>query len=382
MKKPSPELPAPPSENWVYDDAIAYENAMLAHAGQYGKTAEILSSLSMSAARRCAYRTSLDWLSEGLELWPEIDHPVMGVSARVSLIQTAVHCGVHEKANAVLKELADHPHIIQPASADSFAYSFRGTGLQPGAREMLARCLEVFEPNSPWIEAFRILHQEYDSSCELASAVKLISIGNGCYGWLQANRYMLRFAEPDDCLVPFNMSVFPLAGMIAALSDGLAGFDDASQYSTASVYRSVPMVRHKRYTALFNHECDTFFLEDDAAPLRAFYSQRAASFLKKQCIGPRVYVCIQSDFANLEDVEQALAGLMQDDEYLLLFISYQFGACPDMPAKRLPTTRLVHIPLPETGFNWSVSDRTAAGVRYDLAMRAAMRHAMLEVAEL
>lgn len=221
-----------------------------------------------------------------------------------------------------------------------------------------------------------MLVAEYDEAARIARRVRLVSVGSGCYPWLQANRYMLRHVDVLDSLMPFNMNVTVETGLIAALENGLAAFFDAGEYDLTTMVRGIPVARLRPYGILFNHDCDESLLASNLAKLRALCALRARAFLDHAVTGPRVLFCHCGTFTQLNRLEAAVAGLMRDHDYRLLLVSH----LPGQTFPRLATTRLVHVPMPYAHYNWTLHDATPEGYRYDLAIRRIVLDTMRELA--
>ncbi|MBR0641460.1 hypothetical protein [Plastoroseomonas hellenica] len=372
-------LPPPLNPDWTYEQALASEALIRAQVDEHGPSPEALAQLSQLAVGRCAYRSGTAIMHDALLRWPDLYHAAVGLNGRLAIIQYAIHGGLHDIAAHWVRDLATHSTIISAATATPIATAVRGTGLQPEAHEVLSICLKSLDPDSAITAMVRVLVSEYAEVAEIASQVRLVSLGAGCYGWLQSNRYMLRHVGPQDQLMPFNLAVTIEAGVVAALEDELAGFRDPSEFHRSTMIRGIPVARHRRYAMLLNHDCDEELLADGMSALQALCSARAAAFRDHATTGPRVYLCTVSDFGNAHRIERALAGLMRDDNYRLLLVADQHGRLSERPDAVLPTTRMVHLPVPSLGYNWHLGDRSPEGIRYDLAVRRAVLDSMREV---
>lgn len=381
MSATIPAIPSLPGPDWTHEQGIACEAAVRAHMAEHGPSPEAYHQLATIALGRCAYRPAVAWLSEALTRWPEIGHPLLGLNGRLQAVGAALHGGMHEAAEHWVADIAAHVHVIDAHSAEAVTRFARGTGLQPELLRILVHCLEKLDPGTQVAEVITTLVREYEEVAALASAVRLISLGSGCYSWMQPNRFMLRRVCEADLLMPFNLCASVEAGIATALEDGLAGFLDPSQFDLTTIVRGIPVPRHRRYAVLFNHDCDDAFLADGMAELHALCATRARAFLQHAVSGPRVFLCLMPNFADAHRLERALAELMQDNEYRLLLLASQHGDAPDWPAPRLRTTRMVHVPIPAPGYNWAFDDNTPEGYCYDLTVRRVILDAMRELAD-
>lgn len=346
---------------------------------EHGFSAEAISALAQVMLGRCAYQSAVEVLEDGLSRWPDINQPYLGVSGRLMAIGAAIHGGRQYEAERWTADLAEHPEVWPYAAAPIVRY-VRGTGLQDAARELLAGCLPHLDPVTPVAQQATALLRGYDEALAAASKVRLISLGSGCYPWMQPNRYMLRRVDAVDSLMPFNMSVTVESSIALALEDGLSAFSNATAFDRTTITRGIPVGRIRRYAMLFNHDCDEDHLQDGMAELRARCARRAHTFLTEACTGPRVFLCVLPGIADLHRLEAALAGLMRDDAYRLLVLLTSSEGQPSLPAPQLPTTRLVPLSLPSPGYNWTLEDGTPEGIRHDLAMRQVVLDTMRELA--
>jgi len=375
-------LPTPPGAQCTHAETRAYEAALLGYADFHGHTVETLSRLSQAAASRCAYREGVAWQHEALTRWPEMDNPLVGLSGRLQIIQLAVHAGNHEQGALWLDDLAGHPAIINAATAESILVHSRGLGMSASLRQMLSSCVQYLKPDSPAGALARVLHDDARENEQLVSAVRLISLGEGCYGWIQPNKYMLRSADDLDLLMPFNMLVSGELGVVSALEERCSHLVDPTYLRITRMVRDIPVQRNTRYGIFFNHECDDFYLQNEAAELCALYLRRVQHFLMSGCEGRRVYVITASEFEHVQRLERALAALMKDDLYRLLLIANCFDTSPRWPDRLLPTTRVAHVPIPYPGYNWTTDAGKEDGYQYDLAIYRLIRETMAEVAAL
>nr|WP_314074250.1 hypothetical protein [uncultured Roseococcus sp.] len=374
----APPLPSLPAD-WTYGQALECDAAIQAHMATHGFSAEAISALAQVRLGRCAYQSAVAALEEGLSRWPDINQPYLGVSGRLLVIAAAIHGGRQGEAERWVADLARHP-VVWPYAADPILRHVRGTGLQDAARDLLAGCLPHLDPDTPLAQQATTLLRGYDEALAVASKVRLISLGSGCYPWMQPNRYMLRHVDAVDALMPFNMSVTVESSIVLALEDGFSAFFDAAAFDRTTITRGIPVGRIRRYAMLFNHDCDEDFLRDGMAELRARCARRAHNFLAEACTGPRVFLCVLPEVTDLHRLETALAGLMRDEAYRLLVLLTSPSEKPGLPAPRLPTTRVVPLPVPSPSYNWTLEDGTPEGIRYDLAMRQTVLDTMRELA--
>lgn len=380
MSATVPPLPALPGPDWTHVQSLETEAAIRAHMATHGRSVEALRALAHVLIPRCAYRPALALLEEALARAAGQEQPGTAANHRLTALSVALHGGLQEAAERQAAAIAGLRDIIAYEYAPQFVRLVRGTGLQPEVRRILERCLACIDPAAPEADVAAVLLREYEDTARIAAGVRLVSLGSGCYPWLQANRYMLRRVDAIDSLMPFNMNVAVEAGVVAALETGLAGFFEADAFDRTTMIRGIPVGRLRRYGILFNHDCDAGFLADDMAELRALCAARARAFLDHAVAGPRVFFYWDGMFADLHRLEAAVAGLMRDQDYRLLLVATAPGDLSGQPAPKLPTTRLVHVPMPHAGYNWTLEDHTPAGFRFDLAMRRAVRETMRELA--
>lgn len=380
MSTSAPSLPDPLRTDWRYEDALRYEAALQAHMQEYGPGPEPLFRLALSATGRCAYQLSVRCFHQALSMWPEFDRPFLGVNGRLTAIQAALHGGANDVAEHWVRDLAAHSEIVTSQSASVIAQLARGTGLQEDLVFLLRRCLSFLDPSEPLANVLQVLVNDYGEVSQLARQVRLVSLGSGCYPWLQLNRFMLRHADNLDLQMPFNLSVTIEGGVTAALEDELAGFSEPTEYESVSIVRGIPCPRHKRYSVLFNHDCDDEFHEAAFSKLRALCASRASAFIR--CIRNQriVFVSCAPQFAQLKRLESAVAELTGHDRYRLLILAHQHDGRPDWPHALMPTTRAIHVPFPLSGYNWTLQDHTPEGYAFDLAVRDAVLSTMRDLA--
>jgi len=373
----APALPVLPAE-WTYTQALDHEAALRSHMTEHGATPEAMFALAQTLLGRCAYRSALMVAEEALARWPELDWLELGTQGRLLALGAALHAGLQQEVERWTAELAGFG-AFAPELVRAVARYGRGSGLQPAGRDLIASLRTCLDTDASHREQASTLVEGYAEAVSAATQVRLISLGSGCYPWLQPNRYMLRRVDAIDAMMPFNMCVAIESGIVAALEERFEAFFDAGAFDATTMLRGVPAGRLRRYAMLFNHDCDDSLLSDGLAGLRAVCAARAEAFLNHACSEPRVFVCDLPVVADLHRLETALAALMQDDSYRLLLLISSKGEAPELPVPSMPTTRVAHLPLPWPAFNWTLDDDTPEGIRRDLRMRRIVLNTMQEL---
>jgi Putative papain-like cysteine peptidase (DUF1796) len=362
-----------------YNNVKAKEDALRLYREYSGDSSQVALELALAANSRLAYLEALRILEDGLRDWPEMSDPFLGISGRNFAIDCAVHGNDYVAANKLVSELGEKTEVITSANALSVCSSVRGVGIHSAVPSILDKCLSSLPRNAPGRNVIESLLDDYEETSELAEKVSLISLGAGCYGWLQLNRYLLRKVDAVSNSMPFNMSANTIENACRMMEDDFNQSSSPHSYSAAPSVQGIPMPRSIPYGFLYNHECDNIYFENDFERLRDLNRGRAASFRNYGCSGPRVYVLVTSWAVDIPRLERALAAYMQDDQYRLLLISTQFDAPTDW-VRGCPNTRIAHVPVPHEGYTWTSGQSTQAGYDFDFAVRTIVRKTMLEIA--
>ena len=226
----------------------------------------------------------------------------------------------------------------------------------------------------------RALRSDPERTDALVKSVKVLSLGEGCYGWLQLNRMGLRSDIMDESwLSPFNMLGGTVPSTERMLETRFSLFDEPTQWFQMTTSGGVPAAFHRAYKTIFNHECGSF-LEDERAPLIDRYRRWARQFLQSAARGKRVFVLIAYRSGDFAAIERLVDELAEDSAYRLLIIN-----CQDDPEAWEPlrsTTRYVRMPLPRPDYVWVNDSESPEGVDFDLRVRERVLEAMAEVERL
>lgn len=212
----------------------------------------------------------------------------------------------------------------------------------------------------------------------LCSSVRLISIGNGCYPWMQLNRFGLRndITLADDQL-PFNLAFSRPAGIAKAIGDDFSEFHDPTKYRIVTSAQGIQLGSHSSYSMAFNHECEPHLFEDNFSGLRAIYCDRADRFIRTCHAGRRCFVFIPVAPEDVPMVASALRRKSKDDLYRIVALDHRpeptHEAADDF-------TRVIHIPYPSKNYFWVNDSNSQDGVVFDIRVRDAIERVMEEIA--
>ncbi len=362
-----------------YDGIKAKESALRLCREHLGNRPQAALELALTANCRLAYSEAVDYLEDGFRDCQDLSDPFLGVGGRTLAVDCAVHGNNYIKANTIVSDLGENIDAITPANANIVYSSVRGVGIHPAVPLILDKCLTSLPTSAIGRNAAELLLKEYEETSRIADKVSLISLGAGCYGWLQLNKYLLRKVDSISNSMPFNMSANTIENACRMMEDDFSRSSDPLSYTAAASVQGIPMPRSIPYGFLYNHECDDRYLENDFEVLRILNGERAAAFKNHGCSGARVYVLVTSWAVDVPRLERTLAAYMQDDNYRLLLVSTQFGEPPGW-VKGCPNTRIAHVPVPHEGYTWTSGQWTQEGYDFDLAVRKVVRDTMLGIA--
>jgi hypothetical protein len=224
------------------------------------------------------------------------------------------------------------------------------------------------------------------SPAPLGSA-RLVSLGFNCLPWTVPNRWGLRL-EPDlaalDC--PFNLAMHSFDTMIDAIRNDFAGYSDPVQIKKTRTPNGHEIAYNVRYKAVWNHEKNSYWIDNDYAILRKNLDLRIENFrnaLKSEAI--IFLVSIRSSFSSgemterLMELHDVLRAASHCTTMALIAVAQADAAAVSTTRTIAPAVFHIAMPWPDDPYIWhdEADFNAARGVdferRYTEAIVAAAR---------
>ena len=165
------------------------------------------------------------------------------------------------------------------------------------------------------------------------------------------------------------------------LANRFEGLTDPKQLGVITEVDGIPLLFHRKYRFIFNHEAGNRWIGDNYSEFRRLYDKRVQNFLGHGCEGPRVYVWYLHRTSTAAGIEEQIAEIARDDDYRIVVIDVR--EAKDDWTPRDPRTTHLRVKLPWPGYFWVdfSSQQSAPGVAFEKEIHDGVRAAMKAVAD-
>lgn len=204
----------------------------------------------------------------------------------------------------------------------------------------------------------------------------LVSLGRNCLPWTLPNRWGLRRSEQVltlDC--PFNLAMHSFDATLQAISSDFDGYADPRNMTQVETQNGHFIAYNRRYRALWNHEKNGYWLDNEFANLRHHLEQRVDNFRAAMQSGRKLAFVMATDEFDPDEVQdraRELHGVLRERSTASDLILLCFSHDPEAQAGITEAGASVfHIarPMPAHGYIWhnEVDYSSPAGIAFERA---------------
>jgi hypothetical protein len=219
-------------------------------------------------------------------------------------------------------------------------------------------------------------------------SASIISLGLNCLPWHLPCRWGLRReADFAALFVPFALAGHTIPGVLSALERDFEGYFEPGSYRIVPTQRGHRLAIRTDRTAHWNHNRGPYWLQRDAAPLRASLEAKAALF-RAACRRPDAVFLLAT--CPVQYPEEPLDFLPRLDAALARFTGHAGNrilianqAARQRPAGLHvvdPTTRFLYCPYPAADYVWhdDAHADTQRGLAFERGFAGLILRALLQ----
>lgn len=223
---------------------------------------------------------------------------------------------------------------------------------------------------------------------------RFLSLGFNCMPWTVPNRWGLRtHADLFDLDTPFNLAIHRIESVLALIETDFEGYSDPAEMRAVQTPRGHMIAHNHRYRAVWNHEKNAYWLDDEFAMLRHHLDLRIDKFRRALASPqPTAFLLCLNELATRPDALEKTQRLLEllrtrseSDAVILICHSCRQDAAWSVTE---PEPGLFHLatPYPSDSYDWHLEADygSAEGIafeqRYVEALLDAVRHAGLTAA--
>jgi hypothetical protein len=223
---------------------------------------------------------------------------------------------------------------------------------------------------------------------DFEGGASIISLGLNCLPWHLPGRWGLRRAEDFALLfVPFALAGHTIPGVLAALEDDFASYCDPAAIRIVRTQRGHEMAVRTDRTVHWNHNRGPYWLQQDAAPMRANLAAKATLF-REACRRPDAVFLLAT--CPVQYPEEALDFLPRLDAALARFTGRtgnRILLTNQTARQRLPglhvvdaCTRFAYCPYPAADYVWhnNAHADTSPGILFERTYAGLVLRALLQ----
>jgi hypothetical protein len=357
-----------------YNQIQAWEELLVALDERYLQHPSVTLCVSRLAAKRMARKQARDRVVEGLKSWGK-DNTYAARAARLTALNLSLLTNEFGHVDEVIRQLNSDLGSITSKNSWAIARATCSYIHSYDAKTIMEACYAEIRGGMRRRFVSELLGDE-PLLRDLSNRVNLLSLGNGCYGWMQLSRMGFRNNIFESRhWSPFNMSQWTLAGAILGIREQFVSLQDVNKYKVMKGADGAPVAYNTAYQALFNHEGGGEFIANDFEGLRKRYASYCEQF-KKSWSGRRCYVFVNWRVEPVAELQRLIEEKTQDDQYRLIVLDTAIK--PADPGPLHPLTRYYHVPRPNPNYFWVNDGSSPEGITFDLQIRSIVKQVMVE----